>query len=145
MIKPKQGVEWKRLIHGQLGYWLPTALVGSKSDNPLLFSHFHSTPQMTDQSLIKSEMTLSGITARRFARSGGRPLPLRGVATPGHGEGEGPARYELFSGESLLSEENDDVDCGRGRSGAKRRGVLEMVMADAAECDKRLSPIAGQP
>ena len=74
------------------------------------------------------------------------PLLLRrGVSTPGHGQGEGPARYELFSGESSLSEENDEVDCGRGRSGAKRRGVLSMAMADAAKSDKRLSPIAGQP
>ena len=34
--------------------------------------------------------------------------------------------------------DHDEVDNGRGRSGAKRRGVLEMAMADAAESDKRL-------
>ncbi len=31
-----------------------------------------------------------------IARSGGRPLPLRGVSTPGHGQGEGPVGYKLW-------------------------------------------------
>ena len=38
------------------------------------------------------------------------------VSTPGHGQGEGPVEYEL-------SRSDDEVGNGRGRSGAKRRGV----------------------
>jgi hypothetical protein len=37
-----------------------------------------------------------------------------GVSTPGHGQGEGPARYE-FRGQ------RDEVDCGRGRSERSER------------------------
>ena len=29
--------------------------------------------------------------------SGGREYPPGGVSTPGHGQGEGPARYKLFA------------------------------------------------
>ena len=44
--------------------------------------------------------------------------PLRGVSTPGHGQGEGPVG-------SKLSRSDDADDDGRGRSDAKRNGVLE--------------------
>ena len=43
------------------------------------------------------------------------------VPTPGHGQGVGPARYELSRGD-------DEVDCGRGRSEAKPNGVPPMAI-----------------
>ena len=62
-------------------------------------------------------------------------MPLRGVSTPGHGQGEGPVGYELWAA-ARYAADHDEVDNGRGRSGAQRRGVLEMAMADAAESGK---------
>ena len=40
--------------------------------------------------------------------------PLADVSTPGHGQGAGPARYEL-------SRSDDEGDCGRGRSERSER------------------------
>ena len=45
-----------------------------------------------------------------------RQQPPEDVSTPGHGQGEGPAIYEFLHSKN-------EVDFGRGRSGAKRNGV----------------------
>ena len=45
-----------------------------------------------------------------------RQQPPKDVSTPGHGQGEGPARYEFLRSKN-------EGDCGRGWSGAKRNGV----------------------
>ena len=47
----------------------------------------------------------------------GRQLPLRGVSTPGHGQGEGPIG-------SKLSRSDDEDDDGRGRSERSERSPL---------------------
>ncbi len=132
MFKPKQGVEWKRLIHGQLSYYLPTVLGGSKSDNPLLFNHFHSTPQLPDLSRIKS-----GMTARRFAccRAAGaaaglehtkksrarRVLPfVSQCARFTAAEQPGPGRRARPGGTRECGRRGCRGPCGRRRSGRRR-------------------------
>ena len=47
----------------------------------------------------------------------------------------GGARWIRVMGCGGNAADHDEVDIGRGRSGAKRRGVLEMAMADGAESD----------
>ncbi len=51
------------------------------------------------------------------AQRSGRQLPLRGVSTPGHGQGEGPVG-------SKLSRSDDADDDGRGRSERSERSPL---------------------
>ena len=51
------------------------------------------------------------------AQRSGRQLPLRGVSTPGHGQGEGPVG-------SKLSRSDDTDDDGRGRSERSERSPL---------------------
>ena len=57
-------------------------------------------------------------------------MPLRGMASPGHGKGEGP-------GGSELSRSDDDDDDGRGRSAAKRNGALEKASYRQAATERR--------
>jgi len=51
------------------------------------------------------------------AASCGRQLPLRGVSTPGHGQGAGPV-------DSKLSRSDDADGNGRGRSERSERSPL---------------------
>ena len=62
-----------------------------------------------------------GVRRRKQHFFGGRGQPPGGVSTPGHGQGEGPDGYKF-------PRSGDAGDVGRGRSEAKRNGVLREVV-----------------